>query len=235
MKALIIEDNTDIISFLRRGLQYENFLVDTAIDGETGLEKALNNHYDILIVDLLLPKLDGADFLRAFRKKDSSTPVIILTAIRDDETSIKLLDLGADDYLRKPFSFGELTARMRAILRRTKGLRKKEVVMVDDLIVDPFTREVSRGGKNIKLRKKEFALLEFLINHQNEVVSHATILEDVWDFNSDAMSNTVGSHVSSLRRKIDRGHKKNLIHTVHGVGYKFSPANATPMSRHKHS
>lgn len=223
MKALIIEDNQEIVSFLRKGLQYENFLVDHAADGEIGLQKALNNSYDIVILDLLLPKLDGADFLRQFRKKNNHTPVIILTAIQDHETKIKLLDLGADDYLGKPFSFSELSARIRAILRRSKNFTKKEIIKIGDLMVNPITREVARNGRNIKLRKKEFALLEFLLNRPAEVVNQTMILEQVWDFNSKAHSNTVGTHISSLRRKVDKGYKKKLIHTIHGVGYKLIP------------
>lgn len=225
MKALVIEDNPEIRAFVQKGLQYEGFLVDYAEDGETGLKKAFESDFDIIIVDLLLPKKDGAEFLKMFRDENKVTPIIILSAIHDQETKIKLLDLGADDYMEKPFSFTELLARIRVILRRMKNIAHKEIIQVGDLIVNPLTREVKRSGRVIKLRKKEFSLLEYLISRKDEVVNQSIILEHVWDFNSKALSNTVGSHISSLRQKLDRGHKKKLIHTVHGVGYKFSDDN----------
>ncbi|MBU1953684.1 response regulator transcription factor [Patescibacteria group bacterium] len=205
-----------------KGLQYEGCLVDTAEDGETGLQKALTGGFDVVVADLLLPKKDGMEFVKEFRAQNKETPIIILSAIRDQDTKVKLLDLGADDYMEKPFSFGELLARIRVILRRVKCIEHTEIMQIGDLFVNPLTREVKRNGKFIKLRKKEFALLSYLISHQEEVLNHAIILENVWDFNAKAFSNTVGAHISSLRGKIDKDHKRKLIKTVHGVGYMFS-------------
>jgi DNA-binding response OmpR family regulator len=222
MKALVIEDNQEILSFLKNGLQYENFLVDAASDGEMALQKALNNNYDVFIVDLLLPKIDGMQFIEKMRTKGNTTPAIVLTAIKDPETKIKLLNMGADDFIEKPFSFNELLARIRTVLRRVKPQVKLEIYKMDNLIVNPMTREVTRGGKNIILTKKEFSLLEYLISHPNEAINQAVLLEKVWDFNKSAFSNTLGTHVSSLRRKIDKEFKKKLIKTVHGIGYKIS-------------
>jgi len=222
MKALIVEDNEEIVSFVKKGLQFENFLVDSAEDGQVGLNKILANAYDILIVDLLLPKIDGVELLKSIRESGINTPAIILTAIHDSETKVKVLNLGADDYLEKPFSFTELLARIKAILRRAKTVPKNEVYQLDDLIVDPSTREVRRAGTNIKLRRKEFDLLEYLIRHKGEVINQTVIMEKVWDFNSNALSNTVGAHISSLRHKIDSDYKNKLIKTIHGVGYKIS-------------
>lgn len=222
MKALVIEDNLEICTFVRKGLQYEGFIVDTAEDGKDGLHKALSNEFDIIILDLLLPKMDGAEVLTTFRSENHITPAIILSAIQDQDTKVKLLDLGADDYIEKPFSFTELLARIRVILKRMKMPLRRETIRIGDLEVNPLTREVKRNGKLIRLRKKEFALLEYLISYKGEVINHSVILEHVWDFNSKALSNTVGAHISSLRQKIDKGHKKKLIHTVHGVGYKLS-------------
>ncbi len=223
MKAFIIEDSLEIQAFIQKGLQYEGFIVDTAEDGVTGLKKALSNSYDIIVIDLLLPKMDGLEFLQDFRKKNITTPVLFLSAVHSEETKVKLLNLGADDYVEKPFSFNELMARIRALLRRSQGLSrgKKEVLEVGDLVLDPVTRTVTRNGVSIHLRRKEFALLEYLITHEGEVLNPTVILEHVWDFNSKALSNTVGAHISSLRQKVDKGFEKKLIHTVHGVGYKF--------------
>lgn len=222
MKALIVEDNEEIVSFVKKGLQFENFLVDAAEDGKVALSKIQTNSYDILIIDLLLPKIDGVELLKTIRESGVNTPAIVLTAIHDGETKVKVLNLGADDYLEKPFSFTELLARIKAILRRAKTVPKNEVYQLDDLVVDPSTRETRRAGKLLKLRRKEFDLLEYLIRHKGEVINQTVIMEKVWDFNSNALSNTVGAHISSLRRKIDGSARNKLIKTIHGVGYKIS-------------
>ena len=222
MKALVIEDHEDIVTFIRKGLQYEQFIVDTAMDGEIAVEKALNNTYDIFIVDLLLPKKDGSEFLQEIRSRGDNTPALILTAIQDPETKVKLLNIGADDYLEKPFSFNELIARIQAILRRVRGVPKRSVLQVSDLILNPLTREVSRGETSIVLRNKEFSLLEYLMEHVGEVVHRTALLEKVWDFNANVFSNTIETHIASLRQKIDGGYKKKLLKTIHGVGYKIT-------------
>lgn len=222
MKILLIEDHADVSTFLKKGLQYENFLVDLAVDGETALKKVETHKYDIIILDLLLPKVDGLEFLEEIRKQGNTTPVLILTAIHDVDTKVKLLNLGADDYLEKPFSFNELLARVQSILRRSKDTPKKKILRVSDLVLNPSTREVLRGGKSLKLRNKEFSLLEYLMNHEGEVISRTILMEQVWDINADVFSNTVETHISSLRRKVDEGQKQELIKTIHGVGYKIS-------------
>lgn len=221
MKVLIIEDNEEISSFLKVGLQYENFLVDVACDGLIGLEKACSNGYDLFIVDLLLPHKDGREFLQTVRARGDQTPAIFLTALTDHETKVSILNSGADDYLQKPFSFNELLARIKAVLRRTKPVGDKEPLLVDDLLIHPMSREVKRGASIISLRKKEFDLLYFMASHKGQVLNPSQILEQVWDYNSFATTNTVGTHISNLRRKIDMGEGKKLIHTIHGVGYKF--------------
>lgn len=221
MKLLLVEDNEEIVAFLKKGFQFENFLVDVALDGVIGLEKSLSNCYDIIIIDLLLPKMDGMEMLRVMREKGIKTPSIILTAIQDSDSKTKLLNIGADDYLQKPFSFVELLARINAILRRSKNIQHQEIYKVEDMVVNTLTKQVTRNGKVIKLRRKEFALLTYLLAHQGEVINQAMILEEVWDFNSNAFSNTVGTHISSLRQKIDKGFKHKLIQTVHGIGYRI--------------
>lgn len=222
MKVLVIEDHDDIAAFIKKGLQYERFLVDVASDGESALEKVKQNEYDIFIVDLLLPKIDGMEFLRLVREKGNNTPALVLTAIQDPETRIKLLNLGADDYLEKPFSFNELVARIHAILRRSRGVPKKSVLQVGDLVLNTSNREVIRGGKKIILRNKEFSLLEYFMSHVGEVVNRTTLLEKVWDFNATVSSNTIETHISMLRQKVDGGFKNKLIKTYHGVGYTIS-------------
>jgi|WetSurMetagenome_2_1015567.scaffolds.fasta_scaffold530530_1 two-component system, OmpR family, response regulator len=223
MKVLIIEDNREIATFIGKGLQFENFLVDYAEDGIGALEKISQNIYDILIVDLLLPKMDGMEFLKKIRDEGVPTPVIVLSAILDSDTKVKILNMGADDYMQKPFSFSELRARIRAVLRRTKSHSKSDILQVGDLQLDVSHREVTRRGKSIRLRKKEFDLLEYLARHQGEVVSQTVIIESVWDFNAGSVSNTLGSHVSSLRKKIDEPFPRKMLKTIHGVGYKLSP------------
>jgi DNA-binding response OmpR family regulator len=222
LKALIIEDNREISSFIKQGLQYENFLVDTAENGETGLQKAIVNNYDVIILDLLLPKMDGTELIKRFREKKHETPIIVVTAVHDQENKIRLLNLGADDYIEKPFSFMELITRIRVILRRMSHSKNTGIIKINDLIINPVSREVRRSGKLIKLRNKEFMLLEYLVQHRGEAVNHAVILENVWDFNSSSLSNTIGTHMSNLRKKIDHGFKKQLIQTIHGFGYKIA-------------
>ncbi len=222
MKALIVEDNEDIISFLRIGLKYEGFLVDVASDGEAALEKTRDCCYNLIILDLVIPKIDGKDCLKRLRNEGVQVPVIVLSAIHDQNTKAELLDYGADDYISKPFSMTELVARIKAILRRSKNTTSVEVIKVEDLVINPSTQEVFRQEKRINLRKKEFALLYYLAKNKGKVIKHTQILEAVWDFNSSLLSNTVGTHISSLRKKVDNKHERKLIQTIHGTGYKIS-------------
>ena len=220
MKILLVEDEVDIANFLIRGLKYEGHTIDHVLDGKRALEKILRDSYDVVILDLLLPSMDGERVVKEVRKEKNTTPIIVLTAVQDTETKIRLLNSGADDFLVKPFSFVELIARIKSVARRTKpkGIKPEELV-VQNLVLIPSKRLVTRGGKKIKLRLKEFELLEYLMRHVNEVVSRNTLIEKVWDYNAQIFSNTVDSHISLIRKKINRGFKEKMLETIHGVGY----------------
>jgi len=217
MRVLVIEDDAKVADFIRRGLQQENYAVDVARDGQEGADYSVNHEYDVVILDLMLPKLPGMEVLRRIREKKPVTRVLILTAKGAMEDRVKGLDSGADDYLVKPFAFAELTARVRALLRR--GIQEDTRLHVADLEMDTATRRVARGGQAIELKPKEFALLEFLLRHAERPVTRTMIIEHVWDIHFDAVSNVVDVHINSLRNKIDRDFSSPLIHTVRGVGY----------------
>lgn len=218
MRLLIVEDNRALLKSLRKGLQEEGFSVDTAADGEEGLFLAENNEYDVVILDLMLPKLDGLKLLRALRRGNIQTHVLILTALDAVDETVRGLDAGADDYMTKPFRFEELLARVRALLRR--NYRKKDPCLaVADLEIDTRARSVRRGGTEISLPPKEYALLEFLAHHAGEVVPRAKIWEHLYDWQDDSVSNTIDVFISRLRKKIDRPGLRPLLHTVRGAGY----------------
>ncbi len=217
MRVLVIEDDVKVADFIRRGFQQENHAVDVASDGEEGAYQATNHEYDVVILDLMLPRLSGMEVLRRIREKKPATRVLILTAKGAMEDRVKGLDSGADDYLVKPFAFAELTARIRALLRR--GIQEDTRLRVADLEMDTATRLVARGGQPIELKPKEFALLEFLLRNANRPVTRTMIIQHVWDIHFDAVSNVVDVHINSLRNKIDRDFSFPLIHTVRGVGY----------------
>jgi two-component system copper resistance phosphate regulon response regulator CusR len=218
MRILLVEDDKRIAHFVKKGFK-ENYLpVDVTCDGEEGLCLALHERYDLLILDIGLPKMAGAGILKSVREKGIETPVVFL-ATRDRERDIvEGLDLSADDYLVKPFSINQLVARARAILRRAKG-RSVSKLEVADLEMDPETRKVFRKGKRIDLTPKEHALLEYLMENQGQMVTRTMISESVWDYPFDSLTNVIDVHVYHLRNKIDRGFKLKLIHTVKGVGY----------------
>ena len=220
MKLLLVEDEIGLSNFLIRGLKYEGYQIDHAATGEDAINLIQENNYDIIILDLILPKMSGEDVLKELRNQQKMTPVIVLTALDDVDTKIKLLNTGADDYLVKPFSFVELIARIKSVMRRSKGNTKqiKELV-VGELKINPSMHKVTRKGVPISLRLKEYALLEYLMQNPDKVISRNTLLEKVWDYNARVFSNTVDSHISLLRKKIDGNHKNKLIETVHGVGY----------------
>lgn len=222
MNVLIIEDESEIVDFLKKGLSYENFSVEAAYDGEEGVEKASKKSYDIILLDLLLPRLDGIGVLKKLRGTNIKTPVIALTAIHDKQTKVNLLNAGADDYLEKPFSFSELVARIKAIIRRSNPKNEDELLSVDDLKLDTQRKLVSRSNRRIKLRNKEFELLEYLMKNEDIVITRNTIMEKVWKYNAKVNSNTIDTHIAILRKKIDSNSNNKLIHTVHGVGYKIS-------------
>lgn len=221
MRVLIIEDEHRLSNVLKKGLVEDGFAVDQAFDGEDGLFLAESEAYDLIILDLTLPKKDGIEVCSELRKKKIKTPVIILTAKITVEDKIKGLDTGADDYITKPFSFLELRSRIHALIRRSKQ-NASSVLWVADLEVDLLKHSVKRSGKAIRLTPKELAILEFLLHHKDEVISRTMILEHVWDYNFDGMSNIVDVFIATLRKKIDGGHKQKLIHTIHGAGYKLS-------------
>ncbi len=204
--------------FIKRGLTEEHYAVDVAYDGEEGLSFARINEYDAVILDVMLPKKNGMEVCAELRKNNIITPVIILTAKDALKDKVKGLNSGADDYLTKPFSFEELLARVRALLRRTQKY-KTDVLKVADLELDVARREVKRAGRKITLSGKEYALLEYLMRNRGTPVKETMIIEHVWDRNFDSFTNVVNVYIHHLREKIDKGFSKKLIHTVRGVGY----------------
>jgi heavy metal response regulator len=221
MRILIVEDDEKISDVLKRGLTDQHYSVDIAADGEEAVFLAKTNDYDLIILDILLPKLDGWEVCKSIRKDNIATPILMLTAIDSVEDKIKGLDEGADDYLTKPFHFGELLARVRSLIRRQSD-QKNPIIQIGDLSLNTITREVIRAGQDIQLSAKEFALLEYFILNENKVLNRQMISEHVWDMNFDPQSNVIDSFIRFLRQKIDKGFDKQLIHTIRGVGYKFS-------------
>jgi DNA-binding response OmpR family regulator len=220
MRILVVEDDTPLATFVRKGLEAEHYAVDTAGDGEQAVCLALESNYDLLVLNLNLPKLDGIDVLRAIRPKKPSLPVLVLTARSRIEDRVQALDSGADDCLNKPFSFTELSARVRALLRR--GPRTVDTLLqVADLEPDRVERKVKRAGKHIDLTSKEFALLEYLLRNAGRRVTRTMIIEHVWNLSFDTSTNIVDVYVNYLRKKVDDGFAPRLIHTVRGVGYEL--------------
>jgi DNA-binding response OmpR family regulator len=217
VRALVIEDDAKIASFVKRGLMQEHHAVDCAADGEEGASMAEDMAYDVVILDLKLPKLTGMQVLERIRQHRRDLPVLILTARDSVPDIVAALDAGADDYLKKPFQFSELTARLRALTRRAN--RSVTTYNLADLTLDPQRRTVTRGGRKIELSGKEFALLEYLLQHAGTTVTRTSIVEHVWDMNFDSFTNVVDVYVNYLRNKIDKHFTPPLIHTVRGVGY----------------
>ncbi len=211
-------DERKVSSFIRRGLEEEGYAVDTALDGKSGLDMALDAVHDLIILDVQLPGLDGIRVLQSLRGAGVSTPVLLLTVRAAIEDKVLGLDAGADDYLTKPFAFQELVARVRALLRRgTEGNRP--TLQVLDLTLDPATRKVTRGGRQIELTPREFALLDYFMRNPGRVLTRTMIAEHVWDYDFDSMTNIIDVYVNYLRKKIDSGEEPKLIHTVRGAGY----------------
>jgi len=221
MRILLVEDETKVSNFVDRGLTAERFAVDVANDGNTGFELATTYHYDLLILDLMLPGMNGTELLRRIRRSNSTVPVLILTA-RDAVTDkVGNFDEGADDYLTKPFAFAELLARVKALLRRGPVTRSS-VVRVDDLELDRLSQQVRRAGTRIELTSKEYSLLEYLMSNAGRVLSRTMIIEHVWDQSFDGITNIVDVYVRHLRNKVDETHERKLIRTVRGMGYTIS-------------
>ena len=219
MRILLIEDDQKIASFIVKGLKAAGYAVDHSSDGEEGLHLVLNEPYDVAIVDIMLPKLDGLRVIERMRKEKVNTPVIILSAKGSVDDRVRGLQKGGDDYLTKPFAFSELLARVQALLRRASSASEPTRLAMGDLSIDLLTREVVRGGEKIELQPLEFSLLEYLMRHAGRVISKTMIMEHVWDYNFDPQTNVVEVRISRLRDKIDRGFDRKLIHTVRGVGY----------------
>jgi len=218
MKILVVEDEERVAQFIQKGLKEEGHAVDVSHDGEDGDFLAEVNDYDLILLDVMLPKKNGISVCRAIRERGSVTPVLMLTARDSVEDRVRGLDAGADDYLVKPFAFEELLARVRALLRRRSD-SKTPTLQLADLELDPMSRQVSRAGKPIRLTTKEYALLEYLMRNPGKVLSRTLIGEHVWDMNFDPESNVIDVYISHLRNKIDKGHKVSLVHTMRGQGY----------------
>lgn len=221
MRILIVEDDAKIADGIRRGLVEQHYSVDIAPDGEEGEYLANTNDYDVIVLDIMLPKMNGWEVLRSLREGGLKTPILMLTALDSVEDKIRGLDYGADDYLTKPFNFGEFLARIRSLTRRQSD-QKTSTISVADLTIDTASRSVVRSQKKINLSAKEFALLEYFMMNPNKVLTREMISEHVWDMNFDPQSNVIDSFIRFLRAKIDKEFTPELIHTVRGAGYKFS-------------
>jgi two-component system, OmpR family, response regulator len=218
MRVLVIEDDRDAATWLLKGLKESGHLVDHAADGELGMALARENVHDVLIVDRMLPKLDGLSVIRSLRADGITTPVLILSALSDVDERVKGLRAGGDDYLAKPYSFSELLARVEGLSRRTGAVQETRLKACD-LELDLLTREVTRGGKDIPLQPREFKLLEYLMRHAGHIVTRTMLLENVWDYHFDPQTNVIDVHVSRLRAKIDKSFEEPILQTVRGAGY----------------
>ena len=219
MKLILIEDDQVIADLITRGMKEASFVVDHFGEGQSGLDAILANNYDLAIVDLMLPKIDGLSVISQVREKKLNIPIIILSAKRSVDERISGLQTGADDYLTKPFSFSELLARVDALIRRSNNVVESTTLSINDLTLDLLARTAERAGKKIDLQPKEFALLEYLIRNTGRVVSKTMIMERVWDYNFDPQTNVVEARISKLRDKVDKDFETPLIHTVRGLGY----------------
>ena len=224
MRVLVVEDEPKLASYIQKGLAEESFTVDVARDGEEGLERARRTAYDLIILDLMLPGMDGFAVCRELRALGSETPVLILSARGLVHDRVKALELGADDYLTKPFAYSELSARVRALLRRRQPAALL-VLQVGDLTLDPITRVVKRAERRVDLTQKEFALLDYLMRHAGQVVTRTMIAEHVWGFNWDRLTNVIDVYINHLRRKIEGPGELRLIHAVRGAGYSIREPN----------
>ena len=220
MRVLLIEDDVTIARLLKEGLEDESYAVDVANDGSEGYRTAAADDYDVIILDIMLPEMNGYEVCRALRNDGNKTPILMLTARDAERDIVEGLDTGADDYLAKPFSFDVLLARIRALLRRPNG-KLEEILQVGDLKLDPSSKKVTRASQEISLTAKEYGVLEYLMRNKGKVLSKEQIISHVWDFDADVLPNNVELFIMFLRRKIDKPFKSKLIHTVSGFGYKL--------------
>ena len=220
MRVLLIEDDADVAAYIVKGLGEGSYTVDLAQDGRNGLGLATTEDYDIMIIDRMLPGVDGLTIVKSVRAAGIHTPILILSALGEVDDRVEGLKVGADDYLTKPFAFSELDARLEALQRRSAaGLSMDPVLRVGDLELDQLSRTASRAGKLIELQPREYRLLEYLMRHTGQVVTRTMLLEHVWDYHFDPQTNVIDVHISRLRSKIDKGYDKALLHTVRGAGY----------------
>ncbi|RXZ30961.1 DNA-binding response regulator [Oxalobacteraceae bacterium CAVE-383] len=220
MKILIVEDNERVALFLKSGLMEAGYTIDHAENGRDGMLFAASENYDVIIMDRMLPGgVDGLAIIEALRKTGNKTPIMILSALSDVEERIRGLKAGCDDYLVKPFAFGELLARLDALLRRTQEKRDETTLTVGDLTMDLLTHKVKRGGRALSLQPTEFKLLEYLMRHSDQVVTRTMLLENVWDYHFDPQTNVVDVHISKLRQKFDTGASRQLLRTIRNAGY----------------
>ncbi len=222
MRVLLIEDDKEAANFIVKGMQEAGHLIEHASDGSSGLFNAVENDYDVVIVDRMLPKLDGLTIIQTLRSSGKTTPILILSALHQVDERVKGLKSGGDDYLVKPFAFAELMARIEVLMRRQRAISEQSSLQVGDLVMNFLTRKVTRSGKEIPLQNREFKLLEYLMRHAGQVVTRTMLLESVWDFHFDPQTNVIDVQVSRLRQKVDKGFEKSLIKTIRGVGYQMS-------------
>ena len=218
MRILLIEDEVKLASFIKRGLIAERYAVDVAKDGRSGLELAQAYQYDLVLLDLMLPGMDGSEVLRRIRRENSSVPVLILSARDTVQDKVANMETGSDDYLTKPFAFAELSVRIKALMRRGP-VNRASTIRVSDLELDRLSQQVKRAGQRIDLTSKEYALLEYLMSNAGRVLSRNMIIEHVWDESFDGITNIVDVYIRHLRNKVDTGHDSKLLRTVRGVGY----------------
>jgi two-component system OmpR family response regulator len=225
MKLLLVEDNKSVADFVAKGLREAGHTLDQSDNGRDGLFLASSEHYDAVILDRMLPGgIDGIGIIEALRRTGNRTPILILSALGDVDERIRGLRAGGDDYLAKPFAFGELEARLDALVRRAQGAGETVTQLsVDDLRMDLLARKVTRADKPVVLQPREFKLLEFLMRHAGQVVTRTMLLENVWDYHFDPQTNVIDTHISKLRQKIDADAPRPLLHTVRGVGYRLGP------------
>ena len=219
MEILIIEDDVKISGFIKKGLADAGFSVEHSATGEEGLSLAMTGNYDIAVIDITLPGIDGLSVIRELRKKNNKIPVLVLSAKGSVEDRIKGLETGSDDYLTKPFAFSELYARIQALLRRANCISDSSSLVYEDLIINLVNHTVHRGEREIELQPREYTLLEFLMRNSERIVSRKMIIEHVWNYNFDPETNIVEARICKLREKIDKGFEKSLIHTIRGAGY----------------
>jgi len=218
MRILIVEDEKKVAGFIKKGLEEETYAVDVAVDGEEGFGLAEANEYDLIILDLMLPKMDGFEVLTRLREKKVNSPILLLTAKDSVEDKVTGLNKGADDYLTKPFAFSELLARVRSLLRRGQS-ETKTVLNLADLSLDLVSHKVNSNSEEIELTGKEYSLLEYFMRNQGKVLTRTMIAEHVWDYNFDTFTNVIDVYINHLRKKIDKNHSQKLLHTLRGVGY----------------